>query len=263
LQPSGRMQSRWTIVDGLRIHAHAGISSGPPLVMVHGLGVSSRYLLPAAQRLEPALTVFAPDLPGSGRSEKPAHALDIQELATALLRWMDAIGLERASFLGHSMGCQVVVELACAARDRVDRLVLIGPTVDPRWRSPMKQIPRWLLEATREPLSIMPILIRDYFIFGPLRFLRTGRFAIADRLEEKLPRMTAPTLVLRGERDAFVSQQWVERVAALLPNGRAGVVPNAAHAVPYSAPEALARLILPMFAVPVLERHPLRLAVER
>jgi pimeloyl-ACP methyl ester carboxylesterase len=169
--------------------------------------------------------------------------LDLRELAQALLRWMDAIGLERTSFLGNSMGCQVLVELALAAPDRVDRLVLTGPTVDPRWRSIAKQIPRWILEASREPLSIMPILLRDYFRFGPLRFLRTARFALADRIEDQLSQVRAPALVLRGERDAFTSPAWIERFAELLPNGRATVVPNAAHAVTYSAPDALAQTI--------------------
>jgi pimeloyl-ACP methyl ester carboxylesterase len=238
------MESRYIEAGGFRLHMNVGTPSGPPMVLVHGLGVSSRYLLPTARALERKLTVYAPDLPGSGKSETPAEPLDLRALAEILLRWLDVMKLERASFLGNSMGCQVLVELALLAPDRVDRLVLTGPTVDPQWRSFAKQIPRWLLEIVREPLKLLPTLIRDYLRFGPLRFFRTGRFAIADRMEEKLSRIRAPTLVVRGARDAFVSTKWIERIARLLPNGRAVVVPNAAHAVTYSAPEALARIIL-------------------
>ena len=81
----------------------------------------------------------------------------------------------RTRSLGPMMGCQVITELACSRPDRVDRLVLVGPTVDPRWRSFGKQLPRWLLESVREPLSLLPILASDYVVFGPLRFLRSAR----------------------------------------------------------------------------------------
>lgn len=241
------MESRWTKVDGLRIHAKVGAPSGPPLIFVHGLGVSCRYLLPTAKILEPILSVYAPDLPGSGRSETPRDVLDLPKLAETLLRWMDAQKLERASFLGNSMGCQVLAELATHAPDRVDRLVLTGPTVDPRWRTFAKQIPRWLLEVTREPLALLPTLLFDYLRYGPLRFFRTGKYALADRLEEKLSRIKVPTIVLRGARDAFVSSEWITKMAQLLPRGRAVEVLEAAHAVTYSAPEAVAELVCSLF----------------
>lgn len=238
------MESRETKVDGLRVHAKVGNASGPPLIFVHGLGVSSRYLLPTAKLLAPSFTVYAPDLPGTGRSEKPRRALDVPQLARALLGWLDAMQLDRASFLGNSLGCQVLIELAVIAPERVDRLVLTGPTVDPRWRTLAKQIPRWLLEATREPLALLPVLVRDYLIFGPLRFLRSGRFALEDRVEDKLSHVRAPSLVVRGARDAFVSAEWLEQIVSRMPNARAATIAGAAHAVTYSQPAALARLVL-------------------
>jgi len=215
------------------------------LVLVHGLGVSSTYLLPTVQALAAHFDVYAVDLPGSGRSERPARPLSIAELAETLVRWLDAVHLERPSFLGNSMGCQVLLELAVTAPERVDRLVLVGPTVDPRWRSVARQVPRWLLEVFREPLSLLPILLRDYLTFGPLRFFRTARFALSDRPEEKMPRVRAPTLVARGERDAFVSDSWVQRCRRLLPSATTATIGGAAHAANYSAPEALARVVAP------------------
>lgn len=244
------MESRWAKVDGLRVHAKVGNTSGPPLVFVHGLGVSSRYLLPTAKLLEPAMTVYAPELPGTGRSEKPRRALDVPQLARSLLRWMDAMQLDRASFLGNSLGSQVLVELAVKAPSRVDRLILTGPTVDPKWRTLAKQLPRWFIEVTREPLALLPTLIRDYLIFGPLRFLRGGRFALEDPIEEKLPLVRAPSLVIRGARDAFVSPEWLERMVSLMPNARAETIAGAAHAVTYSQPAALARVVLPFLSAP-------------
>ena len=242
-----RTVSRWTMVNGLGVHSvtAAPPAGGPPLVLVHGLGVSSRYLLPTARVLARHFEVHAVDLPGSGQSERPVQALNLADAAQTLLRWMDAVRLERASFLGNSMGCQVLLELAVAAPERVDRLVLAGPTVDPRWRSFARQVPRWLLELFREPLSLLPILLRDYFTFGPLRFFTTARFALSDTPEEKMPQVRAPTLVVRGERDAFVSDAWMERCAQLLPRATTATVRGAGHAVNYSAPAALARIVAP------------------
>ena len=238
------MQSQWTRVHGRKMHARRGGMIGKPaIVLVHGLGVSSAYLVPTAQVLASDHAVYAPDLPGFGRSESPRRALDIAALATELLSWMDVMKLERPVLLGNSMGCQILVALAVAAPERVDRLVLVGPTVDPRWRSFARQIPRWLLEATREPLSIFPILASDYLRCGPRRFFATGRFALMYEMEHELPRVVAPALVVRGERDAFVSSAWVDRVTSLLPYGQSATIAGAAHAANYSAPEALARLV--------------------
>jgi 2-hydroxy-6-oxonona-2,4-dienedioate hydrolase len=254
---SMEIDSRWTTVNGAWIHARVGraaaahtgrLGDRPPVVLLQGLGVSTRYFVPMASALAADFPVLAPDLPGSGPSDRPSHALDIRELASVLRDWMDAIGLDRPAFIANSMGCQVAIELAITAPERVDKLVLVGPTVDPRWRSVSQQIPRWLLEAIREPLSLWALVIDDYSAFGFGRLLQTARFAVAHRIEEKLPRVAAPTLVVRGERDAFVSLEWAEEVTRLLPNGRMVAVPRAAHAANYSQPQALARLIRPFLS---------------
>lgn len=231
------LDSAWHTVDGLRLHASVG-GSGPPLVLVHGIGVSSRYLLPSARALAADFSVYAVDLPGSGRSESPRRALDVPGLARALAGWLDALGLERSSFLANSLGCQTVAELAVTRPERVDRLVLTGPTID-RFHS---QLPGWIRDLVREPPSLLPLIARDYARFGPLRFVATARAALADRIEQKLPRIEAPTLVIRGSRDGLVSQRWVEHLTELLPHGRLAVIPGAAHALPFSVPDEIARL---------------------
>jgi hypothetical protein len=72
-----------------------------PVVLVHGLGVSSRYMLPTLVLLAPRYRVFAPDLPGFGHSTKPPHTLSLAELAESLADWMSATGLDRAVLLGN------------------------------------------------------------------------------------------------------------------------------------------------------------------
>ena len=105
--------------------------AGHPIVLVHGLAVSSLYFVPLAKRLARSFTVLAPDLPGYGRSATPPRPLDVPELARALRAWLDLAGIESAIVLGNSLGCQIAVELALQSPLRVASLVLVGPTMDP------------------------------------------------------------------------------------------------------------------------------------
>lgn len=85
----GRLESRWTTVGGLRVHARVSADRPPaahdsPVVLVHGLVVSGLYMVPTAERLSHFYRVFVPDLPGFGKSDKPARAMNVTELADAL-----------------------------------------------------------------------------------------------------------------------------------------------------------------------------------
>src|SRR5215217_7885331 len=190
----------WTVVDGTRMHARVSEGPGdkPAVVLVHGLVVSGRYMIPTLKRLAVYHRVYAPDLPGFGKSGKPARALDVHGLSDALAGWMRKLGLERAALVGNSMGCQIIAELAGRHLDLVERIVLQGPTMDPRARSALRQIGRLLLDAPLEPPSLMPIELRDYVSAGTRRAWRTFRHALADRIEEKLLRVRVPAPFFGG-----------------------------------------------------------------
>lgn len=102
-----------------------------PLLVIHGLGMSSRYLVPTLELLAETHRVHAPDLPGCGRSGRLARPLHLREMADSVVDWMDALGITRADFVGHSVGCQVVTYVATRHPDRVGGLVLASPTGDP------------------------------------------------------------------------------------------------------------------------------------
>jgi 2-hydroxy-6-oxonona-2,4-dienedioate hydrolase len=216
---------------------------GPPLVLVHGLAVSSLYFVPLARRLSERFTVLAPDLPGHGRSGTPPRPLRIPELADALRVWLDLAGIERAPLVANSLGCQVAVDLAVRAPGRVQRLVLVGPTMDPGAPTLVEQAARLARDVLREPLGLNLVEARDYLRTGPRRIVASARGALADPFAAKLPRVAQPALVVRGGRDAIVSQRWAEQVAALLPRGRLAVVPGEPHAVHWSAAAAVAGLV--------------------
>jgi 2-hydroxy-6-oxonona-2,4-dienedioate hydrolase len=187
------------------VYARAGPRHPEPdaakVVLVHGMVVSSRYMVPTAERLAPLCEVYAPDLPGYGRSVKPAKTLSLPELADALAEWMQAAGLGSAHLVGNSFGCQVIAEFAVRHPGRVERLVLQGPTVDPAARSLGRQLLRLARNSLREPRSLGPISMRDYWSAGLRRAVHTIRLTLHDRIEDKLPGIQAPALVVRGTRD--------------------------------------------------------------
>ena len=246
-KPIAKVKSRWTKVGDMLLHARvAGNPAAaelPSIVLVHGLGVSSRYMVPLIEQLASSARVYALDLPGFGKSGRPARALDVDQLADALAAWLRATELNQSVLLGNSFGSQVVVALALRHPELIRRAVLVAPTMDPRAPTVIRQIMRLLRDAPREPPSLLPLAIRDYLTTGLRRGLRTLRFAIQDRIEDKLPHVRVPTLVVGGERDPVVPRGWVEEVARLLPRGRAVLIPGAAHAVNYNAPQELAHVV--------------------
>ena len=242
----GRLKSTWIVVDGYRLHARISTNRVPadrlPIVLVHGLSVSSLYMLPTARALAPDYRVYAPDLPGFGRSVKPAHVLDIPDLADVLAGYMQAAGVGRAAMIANSLGCQIVVDFALRYPDLIDRAVLVGPTMDAHARTVLRQFWRLVLDSLREPPSQPFVVGFDYLRTGLRRTLRTLRYGLADRIEDKMERVTVPMLVTRGANDPIVSQQWVDELTCLLPRGRQVVFPGAAHTVNYSRPDDLARV---------------------
>lgn len=228
---------------GLRSPRAPGVGR-PSLVLVHGLGCSSCYMIPAARRLAGSFDVFVPDLPGFGLSEKPPKMLTIGEHAGALAEWMTANGISSAILAGNSLGCQVIADLAARFPDRVHGLVLNSPTVDAAHRSVFGELLRLVADSPREQWSLVWISARDYLRAGLFRVLWTLRSALADRIEDKLPRVAAPILIVRGSRDPIVSQPWVEALARVAPTAEVVVVPGAPHAVNYSAADEFSELIL-------------------
>ena len=180
------------------------------MVLFHGYAASSRYMVPLLDQLAAHCPVYAPDLPGWGKSTKPAHTLGISELADVLAEWVVDRGLQRPVFLGNSLGCQILVELAVRHPGMLSGLVLVGPTVDPRARSVRQQALRLAADVPLERPSLWPIEVWDWLHMGLPHAVGIVRVMIDDRIEMKLPRVTVPILVVRGSRDPIVPQAWAE-----------------------------------------------------
>jgi 2-hydroxy-6-oxonona-2,4-dienedioate hydrolase len=243
------LDSRRTAVGEHQVHWLASREARPagatPVVLVHGWGVSGRYLAPLAVGLAGERPVYIPDLPGHGRSSKPRRALGIAEQSEVLRVWMDAVGLRRAALLGQSLGCQIVSDFALRWPERVAALVLVGPTTDPAHRSVLRQAVRLLRTAPAESASLFAIIAVDYARAGPRRLIGELRHMLADRPEERLPLLRVPAMVVRGERDVVVPQRWAGEVARLLGTPNLVTIPGGSHAVNYGAPAELARSVRP------------------
>lgn len=243
----------WIQLPGGTLFYRSNSSLPPPdspaIVLVHGLVVSSAYMVPIGEYLTPHCRVFAPDLPGFGRSYKPWPVLDVPQLADVLVRWMDAIKLKKAHFLGNSFGCQILTEFALRYPERMDLLVLQGPTVDQQARSLGRQWWRLMRDSAHEPPGLALISLRDYAAAGISRAMATVRIVLADRIEERLPLVETPTLVVIGAKDPLVPPDWAEEVTRLLPQAQLRVVPGYGHVLNYAAPLELFRVIAPFLGI--------------
>ena len=115
-------------------------------------------------------------------------------------------------------------------------------------------MPRFFWTARAERLSLGLVVAWDYLRAGPRRLARELSYLFADRVEDKLPQVTVPALVVRGERDALVAQPWAEEVARRLGAGPVHVLRRAGHAPNYSAPDELMRVIGPFLGQEVASR---------
>ena len=173
----GTLQSTYTAVNGLRIHSLVSIDPAPPgapaMVLVHGSGLSGQYMIPTARELTPDFRVFVPDIPGYGDSEDPGKVLNVPQMADWLAAWLSAIGLERASFLGNSFGCQVIADLAARYPQLVERALLQGPTTPPDERSGFWQFVRWRQNQPYNPEWLGDVTNEDYEKAGLWRLIRS------------------------------------------------------------------------------------------
>ncbi|WP_225753585.1 alpha/beta fold hydrolase [Actinotalea sp. Marseille-Q4924] len=214
------------------------------VVLVHGIGVSSRYFGPLERDLSRSVRVVAPDLPGFGRSRIPDEpALTVVEHAEVLAALIEELGLDRPVVVGHSMGAQFVTELAVRRPELVGAVVLLGPVVDPAAPSIVRQGLRLAVDFVREPPRGALLQLREYLRTGVRWYLETARHMVSYRIEERLPLVTAPVTVVRGGRDPVAPTAFVRALAASARDGSAEEIPGGAHVVQWSRPDAVRAVI--------------------
>ena len=223
--------------------------AGPPVLLLHGLGATKASFLPTVAALAQRHRAIAVDLPGFGDSGKPLRAAyDAPFFARAVVATLDALGLDRATIVGNSMGGRVALEVGLTTPDRVDRLVLLAPSLawlrDRPWAPLLRLVPPQLGAVQPAPRLVVEAIVRrlipggqeGWTAAGVDEFLRAylsprGRaaFYTAARsiyLEEpygsngfwtRLPALARPALFVWGRGDRLVPRAFARHVTEALP----------------------------------------------
>ena len=234
-------------------------SADPDFVLVHGIGVSSRYFVPLAEELSRTGDVYLIDLPGFARLPRPRTPLTIAGFAAALDAIVGQLALDQPVLVGHSMGAQVVTELLAGGENIghfVDEAgaVLIGPPVNHRERRLLPLVWRFLQSSRHEPSAIRRIAVADYLSTGPEWFFSVLPHMMNYPIEERIRQVPCPVTILRGEYDAVAPQPWIDLLAANAGTSsgdpRAGgwswsaTVRGAAHSVIYDPDDEVYRAVM-------------------
>ena len=229
---------------------------GDAVVCVHGLGGSSNTftsLMPALARHR----VVRVDLPGSGRSQQAEGALSIGRFAEAVVLACARLGIDRAHFVGHSLGTIVCQHIAVNEPKRVRSLALFGPLVAPpdaartaiRGRAAkaraegahgMHEITASLLSAAlsadtrqRQPLAVA--FVRESLMRQDGEAYARTCEALADAQPARLENISCPVLLVTGDEDGVASPQAVRAMAERLHGARSTrvvVLPRCGHWTP-------------------------------
>lgn len=234
-----------------RVHTSPARATGLPVfVLLHGIGMSHRYLARLHRELEPHGTVMSFDLPGFGGTPKPSEPVTVETYAEVIAWALRRAGVTRCVVVGHSMGSQFAVELARQHPSLVSHAVLMGPVVDARRRSILRQAVALAVDSLGETPSANAIVFTDYLRCGPKWYLTALPQMMAYPTEDRIPDVAVPVLVLRGTRDPIAGAVWSAALAARAPLGRMVELPGN-HVVQHSVPDRVADVIRSFVAEPL------------
>ena len=261
-------------IDGREVN-YCELGEGPAILFVHGLGASWQSWLEQMPEFAASHRVVAMDLPGFGYSESPSEDISIEYYARWTAQFMDVLGIESAAVVGNSMGGFVSAELAIKFPERVQRLVFVSAAIfwqNRRRAQPLVQlaklsdavVARALVRATddiatRRRLRYAalatagfryPQYVSDELAHEMVRSARrTDGFLPALQalagydLEEELPKISCPTLIVWGANDQLVSVKDAERLEDLIPASRREVFERTGHVAMLERPERFNRLL--------------------
>src|SRR3954453_9915417 len=260
----------------IELHGHRVIyriaGSGPPVVLIHGMINSSRHWEGVARRLARSHTVIAPDLIGHGDSATPRGDYSLGAHAASIRDLLAAIGVDRATIVGHSLGGGVAMQFFWQFPARVERLALVssgglGHEVSPLLRTIALPGASALLALVSRPFVLDALERRGVYPRAVSRALRPleqpgareafihtlrsvidvrgQRVSATDRLY-LLSRM--PTLIVWGERDNTIPLAHGRAAHEAVPHSRFATLPRAAHFPHLEDPEGLSDVLLDFLA---------------
>jgi pimeloyl-ACP methyl ester carboxylesterase/mannose-6-phosphate isomerase-like protein (cupin superfamily) len=261
----GSMVEQQLEVEGAELHVDVS-GEGPPVVLVHGLGLSGALWNRFCDAFGRGRTVVRVDLRGAGRSREVERTeLTLAGWAADLGAVVDGLGLERPAIVGHSLGASIALKHALERPDGVGALVLIGGEADlsnlaPRMLQSAERIEsmgleRWIADfwSKNPPFSELslerePSILDEYRDLllenDPVDYVRQCRaIAAAESLSARLGEIGHPVLVVVGGLDDRTLPEHGRELARALPNSRLVELPDVGHSIPLEAPEATAEAV--------------------
>ena len=243
------VESRSVQVAGHRVHYLVeGPEGGPVVVLVHGLGGRAEDWLNLAHYLVKAgYRVYLPDLPGYGRSEKPADfSYSVRDEAEAVVGFLDALGLKQVDLGGWSMGGVIVQHVAFKHAERVRRLMLFDsvgldqmPVFDVRLFTPATPAELGQLDALLYP---HPHRIPGFVARDILRISKEHAWVIhraldslitrQDATDNMLPQFKMPVLIVWGSLDRIVPLEQGEMMHQMVPQSELVITSGCGHLAP-------------------------------
>lgn len=238
---SGRPQ--FSMVGGLRTFARVyGEHHTQTVVILPGLGCASWMYRRLAQALAQHYRVYAYDPPGHGRSQGrlgfPASAADLMD---HLALWLQLNSLGGAALLGHSLGGEVMLDLAVSHSDLAGPLIACSPTGIPANPRVRLQIVRLFRDLPGERGAFLLPATLAYLRAGPLRFYRLARDIRGRDSSPLAARLNVPLLLISGSADPVVKAWPLSRLAVTLPGVRSVTLTDAPHALTDAVPLEVAR----------------------
>ena len=219
-------------------------NSGPPLVLVHGYGVSGQMWNRCMPYLAQERQVYIVDLPGHGRSTL-SGAWQLREIAPLLAQWLRRLELPPVALVGHSMGGAIAVHLAAYAPDLVERLVLVDAACLPLDRALPVMITRSARSMVQRGGGSYPLAMLRDTLKPRLRLLwQAAREMGSSDYTAELATLTLPTLIIWGERDVLLPLTMGKALAEALPHATFVTLPESGHRPPLSQPVEFSRLVL-------------------
>ena len=251
--------------DGIRLHVrYVTEPAAPPIVLLHGLGVSGSVWQVFARRLTPDFAPVCPDLRGHGASDSPPAGYAPDDCARDLVGLWGPLLSGPAPVVGHSLGALVAVALAGLRPELVSAVVLVDPPLDAEHRAsdvaevrrlrhaPPSELERYLRVGNPGGGELLASFLADQFraasdaAFDTLLATPAGQPATW----AQLPHLRQPCLVVQADPalDGTLGDAAAERVVATLPKGSLASLRGATHAVHASQPAQLAERILAFLA---------------
>lgn len=252
-----------TLSTGVRMHyAEQGDAAGEPFILLHGYSDSwfsfSRVLTPLAREAR----VYALDLRGHGKTDRPASGYHMRDLAADVVAFMDAKGIAKATIIGHSMGGFVAQQVALAVPQRVSHLVLVGSATTPRNIAGFGELEQAVIALTDPVPESFAREFQVSTVHTPVGAEFIDR-AVAESLRlparvwrQLMEGMKAtdaagalywsgiPVLVLRGEKDTYITAAETDALVALVAAKSVKTYANTGHAPHWEQPVVFAQDVL-------------------